>query len=172
MSYILYGLMEKNYVHTGCKHHLLQPLISTTWRPTKIDQSLQNNPLVICFSSIYMDQQLVYVRGCKRDSLPPVCKEFFPSFCAIASWPTCKVRRSTRIKKCCVTVGRDQSVKGEGRLMLSERSRAGSQRQGRWMVTGVREAELVLEAPDRSTRWQWGIWAPSMMAGIGHDLRV
>jgi hypothetical protein len=65
------------------------------------------------------------------------------SSCAIASWPTRTVRRSTRIKKCCVTVGRDQSVKGEGGLMLFERLRARSQRQGRWMVTGVREAELV-----------------------------
>jgi hypothetical protein len=25
-----------------------------------------------------MDQQLVYVRGCKNDSLHPTCKEFFP----------------------------------------------------------------------------------------------
>jgi hypothetical protein len=33
--------------------------------------------LIICFSSIYMDQQLIYVRGCKRDFLHPVCKELF-----------------------------------------------------------------------------------------------
>jgi hypothetical protein len=26
-----------------------------------------------------MDQQLVYVRGCKNGSLHPTCKEFFPS---------------------------------------------------------------------------------------------
>jgi hypothetical protein len=42
-------------LHIGCKHYLLQPLTSTTWRATKTDQNLQNNPLVFCFSSIYMD---------------------------------------------------------------------------------------------------------------------
>jgi hypothetical protein len=39
----------KNSVHTGCKLYLLQPLTYTTWRPTKTDQNLQNNPLVIYF---------------------------------------------------------------------------------------------------------------------------
>jgi hypothetical protein len=70
-------MREQNSVHTGCKRYLLQSLTSTTRRPTNIDQNLQNNPLVICFSSIYMDQQLVYVRGCKIDPLHSVCKEFF-----------------------------------------------------------------------------------------------
>jgi hypothetical protein len=69
---------EENSVHTGCKRYFLQPLTSITRRPKNTYQNLQKNPLVICFSSIYMDQQLVYVRGCKRDPLHPVCKEVFP----------------------------------------------------------------------------------------------
>jgi hypothetical protein len=77
-------ISEKNSVHSGCKRYLLQPLTSTTRRPINTDQNLQNNPLVICFSYIYMDQQLVYVRGCKRDSLHPVCKEFFPLFLTLS----------------------------------------------------------------------------------------
>jgi hypothetical protein len=53
---------------------------STTQRLTNTDQNLQNNPLIICFSYIYMDQHLNYVRGCKIDSLHPVyVKNFFPS---------------------------------------------------------------------------------------------
>jgi hypothetical protein len=47
----------------------------------------KKNSLVICFSSIYMDQQLVYVRGCKRYSLHPVCKEFFSQ--VKAGFPKC-----------------------------------------------------------------------------------
>jgi hypothetical protein len=54
------------------------PPTSTSWRRTKTYQNLQNNPLVICFSFIYMDQQLVYVRDCKKDFLHLVFKEFFP----------------------------------------------------------------------------------------------
>jgi hypothetical protein len=65
---------KKNSVHTEYKHDLLRPLTSTPQRQIKI---LQNNSLVICFSYIYMEQQLVYRRGCKKNSLPPVYKEFF-----------------------------------------------------------------------------------------------
>jgi hypothetical protein len=73
---------KKNSVHTGCKRHHLQPLTYTTWRPAKTDQNLQNNLLVIYFSSICMDQQCEYVRGCKRWVLHLVCKQFFSRECA------------------------------------------------------------------------------------------
>jgi hypothetical protein len=45
----------------------------------------KKNTLIIYFSFIYMDQQLLYVRDCKRDSLHSVYKEFFsaPARCVL-----------------------------------------------------------------------------------------
>jgi hypothetical protein len=43
----------------------------------KYRSKFTKKPFSNFFSSIYMDQPLVYVRGCKRDSLHSVCKEFF-----------------------------------------------------------------------------------------------
>jgi hypothetical protein len=41
------------------------------------NQNLQLKPLIICFSSIYMNHQMADVRDCKSDSLHPRYKEFF-----------------------------------------------------------------------------------------------
>jgi hypothetical protein len=81
---------EENSVHTECKRYFLQPLTSITRRLINTYQNLQKKThLVIYFSSIHMDQQRVYVRGCKRDSLHPVCKELFSEARRVGAAASC-----------------------------------------------------------------------------------